>query len=251
MGCTLLPKGVSNFFNAAEIGDWLAVSNRFETFVRPETYGTAIPELRNELWAPIHETLGLYEVWVGWKRNSSMLRMFYTPILSTMPKGSVYFGGTEQGRFVITAVNAVTNQQGIFCLTQNALADNTYLDHLRAVYGKDLWIPNYEDSNKAMERYVREVQAGTRRAKDGVRFKDGKVTVSGAEDVMQLNGILCEMIVDHNKGSREFFVEESWVLAWMYPHLEPHGLIMKLNPSPLDKLSEQTVKDDREFWADY
>jgi hypothetical protein len=34
------------------------------------------------------------------------------------------------------------------------------------------------------------------------------------------------MIFDRNK-EHTIFVEESYVLPWMYPHLEPHGLILK------------------------
>jgi tetratricopeptide (TPR) repeat protein len=67
---------------------------------------------------------------------------------------------------------------------------------------------------------------------------------------MEINGILCKMIFEHNKDAHEFFVEESYVINWMYPYLEPCGLIMKLNKQPLDKLDEGTVRRDTEFWRD-
>jgi len=34
----------------------------------------------------------------------------------------------------------------------------------------------------------------------------------------------------------------------MYPHLEPHGLIMKLNRQPLAQLPAETLAQDREYW---
>lgn len=37
----------------------------------------------------------------------------------------------------------------------------------------------------------------------------------------------------------------------MYPHLEPHGLIMRLNASPLKVLSKEAVVRDRQFWDEY
>jgi hypothetical protein len=37
----------------------------------------------------------------------------------------------------------------------------------------------------------------------------------------------------------------------MYPHLEPHGLIMKINRQPLTDLSEEIVKQDRDYWTKY
>ena len=37
----------------------------------------------------------------------------------------------------------------------------------------------------------------------------------------------------------------------MYPHLEPHGLIMKINRQPLPELSEAVVQRDHEYWTHY
>ena len=64
---------------------------------------------------------------------------------------------------------------------------------------------------------------------------------------MSINGLLVKIIVDKNPG-REFFIEESFPLDWMYPYLEPHGLIFKLNREPLAELSGETVQQDREYW---
>jgi len=49
---------------------------------------------------------------------------------------------------------------------------------------------------------------------------------------------------------RQFFIEESYPLDWMYPHLSPHGLIMKINRQPPAALSEEVVKQDRKFWTE-
>ncbi|MEJ0090278.1 MAG: hypothetical protein WDM80_11120 [Limisphaerales bacterium] len=37
----------------------------------------------------------------------------------------------------------------------------------------------------------------------------------------------------------------------MYPNLEPHGLIMKINRQPLPELSDEVVKQDRDYWVKY
>ena len=183
--------------------------------------------------------------------DSSLLAMFYEPVLSSMPKGSIYLGGTDSGRFVITTVNALKEPQPIFCITQNALADITYAAHLRAVYGASIWLPKQEDSAQAFQRYVEDVKSGKRPANAELTIKNGRVQVAGVLGVMEINGILCEMIFEHNRDSHPFFVEESYVINWMYPYLEPHGLIMKLNGQPVDKLTEQVVTRDREFWKRY
>jgi thioredoxin-like negative regulator of GroEL len=35
----------------------------------------------------------------------------------------------------------------------------------------------------------------------------------------------------------------------MYPHLEPHGLIMKINRRPLADMSDEIVQNDADYWA--
>ena len=59
-----------------------------------------------------------------------------------------------------------------------------------------------------------------------------QVQVSGQVAVMNINGLLTKVIFDHNP-KNEFFVEESFPLDWMYPHLTPFGIIMKINRQPL------------------
>jgi len=56
------------------------------------------------------------------------------------------------------------------------------------------------------------------------------------------------MIFDHNNEKHPCFVEESYVIAWMYPYLEPHGLILKLNKKRLPALDPKVVNDDARFW---
>ena len=48
---------------------------------------------------------------------------------------------------------------------------------------------------------------------------------------MAINGLLAKIMFDKNP-DREFYIEESFPLDWMYPYLEPHGLIFKINRQP-------------------
>jgi hypothetical protein len=66
-------------------------------------------------------------------------------------------------------------------------------------------------------------------------------------DVMEINALLARMIFDKNP-DREFYVEESWPLDWMYPYLTPHGTVLKLNREPLAELPEAIVLEDRQYW---
>ena len=243
-----LPPEAEAFFQAALAGDWTAVSNQLAQMQAQDPCQARQPALMNELWAPIHETWGLYEVWAGLKEDSELMAKFTEPILDSMPAGSIYFGGTDPGRFAITAANALRDPPPVFCLTQNALADNSYMAYLRATCGDRIWLPSQEDSNAAFQQYVNDVKAGRIQAGADIKIEDGKVSVEGVAGVMQINGILARLIFDRNKAAHPFFVEESYVLNWMYPYLEPAGLILKLNSEPLPELSPETIARDRQFW---
>jgi predicted Zn-dependent protease len=43
-------------------------------------------------------------------------------------------------------------------------------------------------------------------------------------------------------------VEEGNVLSWMYPYLEPHGLIMRLQPQPVLVVDPSVIGRDRRYW---
>jgi len=76
------------------------------------------------------------------------------------------------------------------------------------------------------------------------------VQVTGALGVMEINGILTKMMHDHDRLRHSFYVEESYVIPWMYPYLSPHGLIMKINANPTP-YSEKTAQKDADFWDWY
>ncbi len=170
-----------------------------------------------------------------------------------MTTNAIFFGGTDPGRFVPTyMIFCPKVRSDIYLITQNALADNTYMNVMRDLYGDRIWLPSALDSNQAFQSYINEVRAGNMPPSAAVNVdKSGRVSVQGVQGVMEINGIICKMIFETNKHKHDFYVEESYVIAWMYPYLEPHGLIMKINQKPLDRLTETMVKDDMEFWSWY
>jgi tetratricopeptide (TPR) repeat protein len=66
--------------------------------------------------------------------------------------------------------------------------------------------------------------------------------------VMEINALITKVIFD-KETNRNFYVEESIPLDWMYPYLEPHGLILKLNHKPLERLSNEMIERDRNYWS--
>lgn len=85
---------------------------------------------------------------------------------------------------------------------------------------------------------------------EDVRVVDNRVQVSGQVAVMAINGLLTKVMFDANP-KNEFYVEESFPLDWMFPHLVPYGIIMKINRQPLAELSEDMVRRDHEFWSKF
>jgi hypothetical protein len=168
-----------------------------------------------------------------------------------MTPDAIFFGGTDPGRFVPTyMIYGADVRSDVFLITQNALADNTYMAVMRDLYGNDIWIPAQPDSAKAFKRYVEEIQSGKRKRNAQLKIENGRVQVQGAIGVMEINGILCEMIFEHNKYRHDFYVEESYVIPWMFPYMTPHGLIMKINDKKTP-IPNQVMRDDLDFWDWY
>ena len=117
---------------------------------------------------------------------------------------------------------------------------------------KVLYIPTSEDSQKCFQDYLQDVsqrfQDHQLKPGENAKFeKNGHVQVSGQVAVMSINALLAKIIFDRNPG-HEFYIEESFPLDWMYPHLEPHGLIMKIDRQPLAALPAKAVRQDHDYW---
>ncbi len=165
---------------------------------------------------------------------------------------AVFFGGTDPGRFVPTyMIFSADVRPDVYLITQNALADNTFMSVTRDLYGDTIWIPSTVDGNNAFQRYVEDVRTGKTPASADIKIEGGRVSVQGVGGVMLINGILAQMIFEHNKARHNFYVEESYVIQWMYPYLSPHGLIMQINSEPMPSLPPDNVAADMDFWDWY
>jgi hypothetical protein len=187
--------------------------------------------------------------------NEKYSEIFGDDIIQSIPPGSIYFGGTDPGRFIVTALQkSQTDGDPFFTLTQNALADGSYLNYLRSIYGDKIKIPIAEDAQRCFQEYSegaqQRFQNHTLKPGEDVQMTQGHVRISGQVAVMEINGLLVKTIFDKNP-DREFNIEESFPLDWMYPNLEPHGLIMKINRQPLSGLSEAIVRSDSDYWTQF
>ncbi|HUS34422.1 MAG TPA: DUF2723 domain-containing protein [Verrucomicrobiae bacterium] len=262
--------------------------------------------------------------------------MFRPPfsVYPEMEKNTILFGGTDPGRFNPTymifcesfipaskkPMDPTFDRRDVYLITQNALADGTYLSYIRAHYNrsaqidppffvnflrstkeelegttngiaklfvpldnfftklggnieerrrkegvypqKEIITPSVHDSEVAFSNYIADASMRLqhdmqfpnepKRIKPGedVRYLDGRVSVQGQVAVMSINGLLTKTIFDANP-TNAFYVEESFPLDWMFPHLTPYGIIMKINREPVAEITQDMVNKDHEFWSKY
>jgi hypothetical protein len=255
-GKPLVPE-VWPYFEAGMNGDWQTATNLW--FAMRQHAGQYENTKADErvcgtiVWSTILEADLAWEQFANWKEKYVLA--YGNDIIKSIPPGSIYFGGTDPGRGLITAMSeSHADGRPFFTLTQNALADSTYLEYLRAMYGSTISIPTADDSKKTFDEYSADAKQRLidKKLKPGedVRLTDGKVQVSGQIAVMTINGLLAKIIFDRNP-AREFYIEESFPLDWMYPHLSANGLIMKINRQPLPGLSDELVQQDHQYWSRY
>ncbi len=248
------------------------------------------------------------------------------PLYPEMARDAVLFGGTDPGRFNPTYMifcesfikpknrrDPDFDRRDVYIITQNALADGTYLQYIRAHYNrstepdvpffqelvrppserdlnvttnliskmvrplddffmnlgykmedarrergvyppKEIYTPTYLDSQNCFNEYMldaqRRIQLGQLRPGEVVTTNGNQLSVSGQVAVMAINALLTKIIFDNNPG-HEFYIEESFPLDWMFPHLTPYGIIMKINRDPIPEMTQEIVDRDHRFWMEY
>lgn len=245
------------FFTAAERCDWSRLFDAIAAMHRAMREGSsqrAQSAVYPVEWAVVNEIGAALEAFAGGDEEFAIA--FARDIIKSIPAGSIYFGGTDAGRFLVTALSSShKNGDPFFTITQNALADHrSYLRYLRQMYGDRIYVPTEADANQAISEY--EADARKRRTEGkllpGEMFEEveGKLEIHGHLSVIAINDLLTRLMFDRNSG-REFYIEESFPLGWMYPHLLPHGPILKINRQPLSTMPDETRLRDREFWSRY
>ncbi|MGO9246649.1 MAG: protein O-mannosyl-transferase family [Verrucomicrobiia bacterium] len=178
------------------------------------------------------------------------------------------------------------DRHDVYIITQNALADGRYLRRVRDHYGADrpdsripktvsdlavweravfefgwrhlgrdtayprdpIWLPNDDDVQAAIRQYVDELRIRHPLPGEEVKIEGGRVSLQGVTSVMAVNGYLAKALFDHNKDQHTFYVEESYTIPWMYPYLEPFGLIFRINRDPIPKITPNMIVRDRAWW---
>jgi hypothetical protein len=233
-----VPPEVEKFFAALDAGDW-PEAQRIYKLLRDGDYDGAPHDADlKKYWRAILEAYGAAEQAQLWPPQQFL--DYGNRILDSLPPGMVYVGGTDAGCFICTMLNATSDGQQHTTLTQNALADPSYLEYLRATSDGSINFPTSEQLQAAYAQYLQDAQS---RHQHDLQYPDEpkqllpgeasvftgeKPAVEGLVAVMNIDGILLHDIVQMNPGI-SFGMEESYPLASTYTGAAPLGPIYALN----------------------
>ena len=181
-------------------------------------------------------------------------------VLGSLRPGMVYVGGTDAGRFIPTLLNETSDGERHVVLTQNALADGTYLEYLRFLYGDQMTLPTQNDSQRAFQDYMADAQKRLAhdqqfpdepkqlRPGEDIRFTDNRFQVSGQVAVMAINENLLQMLMDQNP-NLPFALEESFPFKSASASAAPLGPIMELRVQDVEQsFTAEAAAQTVEYW---
>jgi hypothetical protein len=238
-----VPQDVERFFSAVQAGHWEDIHALFNSLKKLKDSGEGNEDLK-KLWPAILETFGVAEVAHDWPAQK--LLDYGQDVLGSLRPGMVYVGGTDSGRFIPTLLNETGDDERRVVLTQNALADSSYLEYLRFLYSDRMTLPTQENFQRAFQDYTSDAQERLAhdqqfpdepkqvRPGEDIRSIDGKAQVSGQVAVMLINEKLFQMIMDKNP-TLSFALQESFPFKSTYPNAAPLGPIMELGVPDVQK----------------
>src|SRR5207302_4052378 len=101
-------------------------------------------------------------------------------ILDSLRPGMIYAGGTDPGCFIPTMLSETGEGERRISLTQNALADSTYLKYLDFLYGDRMATLTEDDSQRAFQEYLADAQ---KRLEHDQQFPNEPAQLKPGEDV--------------------------------------------------------------------
>jgi tetratricopeptide (TPR) repeat protein len=233
-----VPDEVERFFDAVESGRWDDIDAAHKVMLEDEKqFNQPKSAELHEFWRSIQETWGAAREAQNWP--AQRLLDYGNAILDSLRPGMIYAGGTDPGCFIPTMMNETGEGDKHIVLTQNALADGTYLKYLDVLYGDQMATLTQDDSQRAFQDYIADAQKRLehdqqfpnepKKLKPGedVKMVDGKVQLSGQIAVMAINEKLFQMLMDKNPNA-SFAMEESFPFQSMYGSASPLGPIIEM-----------------------
>jgi tetratricopeptide (TPR) repeat protein len=255
-----VPSEVERFFAAVESGRWEEIDAAHKALLAPgeNLNQPGSPDL-HQIWRPIQETWGAAREAHSWP--AQILLDYGNAVLNSLRPGMIYAGGTDPGCFIPTMLNETADGERHIVLTQNALADGTYLNYLNFQYADQMSTLTDEESQRAFQDYVADAQKRLqhdqqfpdepKQIKPGedVKMVDGKTQVSGQVAVMSINEKLFQMLMDKNP-SVPFAMEESFPFASMYKNATTLGPILEMRADGQNSLTSERAAQSVDYWRE-
>jgi hypothetical protein len=257
-----VPDGVERFFEAVEGGNWEQINAAHEALLlnKDQLNQPRSADLY-KIWRPIQEAWGAAREAHTWPAQK--LLDYGQTILGSLRPGMIYVGGTDPGCFIPTFLNETSEGEHHVIMTQNALADGTYLDYLNFVYGERLSTLSQEDSQRAYQAYTADA---LKRMEHDQQFphepkqlrpgedihvdEHGNISVSGLIAVMNMNEALFQKLMEKNPDA-SFAIEQSFAFTSIYSNAAPLGPLLELRVRGAEAaLSPERAAQSVGYWRD-
>jgi hypothetical protein len=254
---TPMPDEFERFFDAAEAGRYEEMKAIYDSMRQRREGGGETPWY-GPAWRTIIETQGAADAARDWP--AQRLLDYGNSVLDALRPGMIYAGGTDPGCFIPTLLNETSDGERHVVLTQNALADNSYLDYLNFLYGDRIKTLSEQDSQRAFQEYISDAQKRWQHDQDfpneprqvrpgeDIRVVDNRTQVSGQVAVMAINEKLFQILMQNNPG-HSFAMEESFPFASTYAQAAPLGPIMELGvQNEQHALTAERAAQSVDYW---
>jgi hypothetical protein len=252
-----VPPDVNRFFAAAQAGRWEETTNLFAALQKLRRADPSTPGLE-KLWPAILETYGVAESAHDWP--AQQLLDYGNAVLDSLRPGMVYVGGTDEGRFIPTLLTETGAGEPHIVLTQNALADSSYLDYLKFRYGDQLAALTPDESQSAFQSYLADAQKRLQhdqqfpdepkqvRPGEDIQVTNGRVQVSGQVAVMDINERLLQTLLQKNP-DLSFALQESFPFPSLYAGATTLGPVTELRATDTaDALTPERAAQSLDYW---
>jgi tetratricopeptide (TPR) repeat protein len=254
-----VPEDVKRFFDAVESGRWEEIDAAHRALLlSDDNLNQPRSAELHQIWRPIQETWGAAREAHTWPAQK--LLDYGEAVLSSLRPGMIYAGGTDPGCFIPTMLNDTSDSERRIVLTQNALADSTYLDYLNFLYGDQMATLTKDDSERAFQEFIADARKRLqhdeefpnepKQIKPGedIKMVDNRVQVSGQVVVMAINEKLFQVLMEKNPNA-SFAIEQSFPFASMYGDATPLGPIMELRvQDPQNALTAERAAQSVDYW---
>lgn len=234
-----VPAEAEEFFAAVEAGDWPRAHALYaDLHVQKHADNRPRAVELDAVWHAVHETFGVAEVAGTWPAQA--LIDYGQAIMNAVPPGAIYLGGTDAGRFAPQIFNDAGGADDRIMLTQNSLADATYIEYLNLLHDARIAPLGPEDSERAFSGYMQDAERRARhdashpeeprevRPGEVIDLQaDGRVSVSGQAAVMAINERLVKALMDRNPDQR-FTLEEAFPMKGLHEDSLPLGPVLEL-----------------------